>query len=302
MKRIGYSNPADDDYEDLDFREEFNLNRTPYEISEQVQNAIDNIISSCPETDWNEDLISFKLIERLREILSRYKLPRMVDGYGQSKFNLEAYKLTGKAEQTHGDIAFIITKVYPDHTKPISGVAFYEAKAARNEYYSDEKYPSFCIQQLRRLVTHTPKLNYLIYTKKKQHIGNSQWPAIDDLFHNRDRWGTNSNSKYVSAFTIDANFLKQCRDISQAATMVGLPFGSHFVNRVLSGRDLDYSRPVNETIKRWLKYTKRAAPLIVSISVHNERYDSPVCQLELPGFELVDLPKLSCGYKMIERK
>lgn len=101
-------------------------------------------------------------------------------------------------------------------------------------------------------------------------------------FHNR-----------FNAVTVDANFLKQCRSIETALLAVGQSFGEHFVKRVLSGLDLDYSRSIEKTIRRWLKCTKRAAPLVVSVSVHEEKDEHFSGQLELPGFERLDISELS---------
>lgn len=164
MTKIDYTE-SDIQYENnSDYRQEFDPTVTPSILSEQIQSTVDSIISQCQDVDWNEDLITFKIVENLRGILATYKLPDIVDNYSGNKFNFEAYKLTGKAEQSHGDIAVIITRKFLGKDIPISGVAFYEAKASSSGY---RQYPSFCIQQLRRLVTHTPKLSYLIYITRK---------------------------------------------------------------------------------------------------------------------------------------
>ena len=63
------------------------------------------------------------------------------------------------------------------------------------------------------------------------------------------------------------------------------------MQRVLSGRDLDYSRSVDKTIRRWLKYTRKSSPIIISVSIldnYGEHFDT---QLELPGLERVILEK-----------
>lgn len=278
---------------ELDDREEFDPLVTPDLLAEKIQNVVDSIISSCDDVDWSEDLISFNIVKELREVLAYYKLPRMLNMEPENKFNFEAYKLTGKAEQTHGDIAFVISrKIYG--SKPVSGVAFYEAKASGIGYKSD-MYPSFNIQQLRRLVTHTPKLSYLLYNRKSRRVVNDKWPIFTS--------DSKGYENQVHAITIDANFLKQYRSISEASMAFGQSFGYHFVQRVLSGRDLDYSRPVDETIRRWLKHTKRSAPLIISVSVFEEKEEHFSTQLELPGYEVVKFPEVSYKkYVQINRK
>lgn len=69
------------------------------------------------------------------------------------------------------------------------------------------------------------------------------------------------------------------------------------MNRVLSGQDLDYSRSVDQTIRRWLKQTKKAAPLVISISIHEEQNEQYSTQFELPGFEKVQFPEIGYSNK-----
>ena len=112
--------------EECDDRENFDPFVTPHTLATKIQDTVDSLIS-----------ISF-----------------------------EAYKLTGSAEKSHGHIAFIINRQIPSFSSPISGVAFYEAKAS-GIGYEGNRYPSFGLKQLSRLVTNTPKLSYLIYNKEK---------------------------------------------------------------------------------------------------------------------------------------
>lgn len=284
------------DEEKVDLRVEFDANETPHLISNQIQESLDKLISNCPDVDWNENLLTYKLIENLRYILSHYKMPGIIDDFSESKFNFEAYKLTGNAEKSHGDIAIVVTRKFGNRSKPISGVAFYEAKASEAGRYGSSNYPSFCIQQLRRLVTNTPKLNYLLYNKNKKKVNIRDWPTIED--HREWKFdGSNAN-----AIVIDANFLKECRNIEMATRAVGLPFGEHFVNRVLSGRELDYSRSVDKTIKRWLKHTRRSAPYVISVSIQEEFNEPFSNQLELPGFEKIEFPETSTQNNRVDNK
>ena len=286
--------------EELDPRVEFDAKTTPHMISSQIQSSVDEIISNCPEVDWNENLLTYKLIENLRYILSNYKMPGIIDYYSENKFNFEAYKLTGNAEQSHGDIAIVVNRKFGRSNKPISGVAFYEAKASALGLYRSSHYPSFCIQQLRRLVTNTPKLNYLLYSKESKKVNSRDWPTIEEPTSQYNEW--NSDGSYANAITIDANFLKESRNLEMATRTVGLPFGEHFVNRVLSGRELDYSRSVDKTLKRWLKYTRRSAPYVISVSVQEEFSEPFTSQLELPGFERVEFPELNVEHNRINNK
>ena len=269
-----------------DYRKEFDPIQTPSELSSNIQDVVDRILSQCPDCDWQEDLLTFKVIEALRYVLADYKLPNIESPLAGAKFDFEAYKLTGKAEQTHGDIAVIITRMFSDKTKPVSGVAFYEAKASGAHPDETWLFPAFCVQQLRRLVSNTPKLNYLFYNKQSRHYNSTRWPGVHEDKEQSEMSGIYTGPK-ANAITVDANFLKQYRDVNSALSNVGECFGSHFVERVLSGRDLDYSRSVDKTIRRWLKITRRASPIIISVSIYEEPGQTFSTQLELPGIEKV---------------
>ena len=76
-----------------------------------------------------KNLLSYQVIYAIRFVLRGYVFPNIRLHSNISKFAVEAYKLTGKAEQTHGDIAIVVTRSFPGTGHPISGVGFYEAKA-----------------------------------------------------------------------------------------------------------------------------------------------------------------------------
>ncbi|ENM3933174.1 hypothetical protein BVJ64_18085 [Vibrio cholerae] len=272
-----------------DYRKEFDPILSPSTLASNIQEVVDQIICKCPDCDWHEDLLTFKVIEALRDVLAKYKLPNTESPFEGGKFDFEAYKLTGKAEQSHGDIAVIITRLFSDKAKPISGVAFYEAKASGVHPNTSRPFPAFCVQQLRRLVSSTPKLNYLFYNKESRSYRSTRWTGRHED-ERQEVLGPKAN-----AIIVDANFLKQYRDVNSAMTNFGECFGSHFVDRVLSGKDLDYSRSVDKTIRRWLKVTRRASPMIISVSVYEDPSQTFSTQLELPGLEKVTFPKI--GYR-----
>lgn len=287
MTKFDYSEFDIEIEKNFDDREEFDPRTTPFSMEKHIQDSVDKIIEKCPDADWNENLITYKIIENIRHILSNYKVPGLDDIFSESTFNLEAYKLTGNSEKFHGDIAFIITRRFSERAEPTSGVAFYEAKASNNGQFSRKEYPSFCTHQLKRLVTHTPRLNYLIYNKEGCNIANHSWAMVEEMDFDSRR----QNYSRVNAAVIDANFLKNNRNINFALRTIGLSFGNHFVQRVLSGRDLDYSRSVDKTIRRWLKYTRKSSPIIISVSILDNSGEHFDTQLELPGFERVVLEK-----------
>jgi hypothetical protein len=270
--------------------EEFDEVETPSVLSDEIQTAVDRIIKGTHDVDWNEDSLTIRILGAIRNILSNYKIPFIDDNTLANKFDVEAYKLTGNPEHSHGDIAIIVTRLFPYFHIPTSGVAFYEAKAASNGR-SYKRFPSFSIQQLRRLVTNTPRLTYLIYDRNKRVVGSSDWPVNYSNLVSDYKTRYKHQAHSVRSYTVDANFLKNVKNIDCAVNLYGRTSGEHFVKSVLSGRELDYSRSVKKTIRKWLKITKKSNPLIVSISVHKPGDDLAKFQLELPGIKKIRLPE-----------
>ncbi len=255
-------------------RQNFDSSTSPQTLENQLQYVIDNIIRSCPDVDWSEDHISYLVVAAIRYVLGGYCIPNTDLSSDISKFDVEAYKLTSPAEKMHGDIAIVVSRFFDGHQ--ITGVGFYEAKASLDGY----KYPAYSFQQLRRLVTNTPKLSYLLYDKNSDIADVQEWPTLEE----RDDFKTRNN---FHARVIDANIIKQFKSLTAAAHFMSQSFGYHFVHKILSGRELDYSRPPIETIRRWLKETRRTTSLVISVAIQeNESYHIPA-QLQLPEFEKI---------------
>ena len=261
---------------DFDPREKFDSSRVPQHLATDLQDAVDKIIQQCPDVDWNENYLSYQVVSAIRSALSRYIFPNIKYHSGTSKFDVEAYKLTGQAEETHGDIAIVVSRSFHGNGRPISGVGFYEAKASSLAGHS---YPAFSFQQLRHLVTNTPKLTYLLYDRNPQIADTQEWPTLQEKVD--APW----DERKFCVRTVDANFVKQHRSLENAAHVMAQSFGYHFVQKTLSGRELDYSRPPIETIRRWLKVTRRTTAFVVSIAVQEDSNKPAHAQLQLPGFE-----------------
>ena len=260
----------------FDSRDKFDSINSPQRLANQLQDAVDKIIQQCPDVDWNENYLSYQVVSAVRSLLSRDIFPNIEFHSGISKFDVEAYKLTGQAEETHGDIAIVVSRSFHGSGRPISGVGFYEAKASSLAGHS---YPAFSFQQLRHLVTNTPKLSYLLYDRNPQIADTQEWPTLQEKVD--APW----DERKFCVRTVDANFVKQHRSLENAAHVMAQSFGYHFVQKTLSGRELDYSRPPIETIRRWLKVTRRTTAFVVSIAVQEDSNKPAHAQLQLPGFE-----------------
>jgi hypothetical protein len=247
-------------------------------LSAKIQAAVDEEVSRVAPTEWDENHLSFLVVRSIRRTLA--EVTSVTHNNGVIHLCAEAYKLTGTPERTHGDIAIAIQHVFGSGHE-IRGLGFYEAKASDDWY----RYPAFKFRQLQRLAAATPRLSYLFYDRHAE-------PACDNPFainidHNstrpyRSRWPS------VHARAVGANIIRGVRDPVTAARIYAEPFGYHLVARYFTGRDLDFSRPPADTLKRWLDATKRSPPIVIALAI--SELGSPTVQLQLPGFEVHQLP------------
>jgi hypothetical protein len=260
-------------------------------FTDMLQASIDEILANTSPTEWDENHLSFSIVQRLREVFCNSS-PIQVEN-GLIGLNAEAYKITGAIEQTHGDIAIVVHHMFDDR-RELRGIGFYEAKASS---VGINRYPAFDYRQLRRLVTSTPKLALLLYEQQSSSASSDPFNALVKDF--RSDWRRQYDEGY-RARTVEANLVVGLKDPNYAAHFYAEPFASHLVSRYLSGKDLDYSRPPLESLKRWLKVTKRSAPIIIAVRVIQADSSSfPELsilppEIELPsGYEIIPSPTSS---------
>ena len=254
---------------------------TPTDLAEILNSSVSYELDSIAPTEWDENYISFLLVRTLRKILQETSIfqSRHTDSQDHRlHIKAEAYKVTGAIERSHGDIVIAITHVIDRH--PLTGLGFYEAKAAGLNY----GYPAFKMRQLQRLTSGTPRLALLLYERSKMAVSDDDFPLIfsDPHQYNQDK------SQRVRV--LGANLASRFPDLN-FVSIYAQSFGHHFVTRYLSGRDLDYSRKPAESLQHWLKVTKRAPPLLVSIVLSNRDVEPPIPLLP----EYSPIPVLQIG-------
>ncbi|MCX5963164.1 MAG: hypothetical protein NT070_08455 [Cyanobacteria bacterium] len=253
-------------------------------IAADLNDAYERERNATEDVDLNEDLLSYKLVRTIRDVLTRPPDPHEeIDPENGFSLAVQAYKATGRLEQTHGDIAIVVTDV--DHH--VTGCGFYEAKAE----FHNGTYPSYKMRQIRRLESKTPRLAVVIYERDSK-------PVNDNLFDDSlPYWGgykpLNNNHQTLShCRVLPATWVRQFSRLDTAtALMPPCSFGHHFVTRYLLGRDLDFSRPPTETIDRWVRLTKRAPPIVLEIFISRNPdtiYENKPTLL-LPGSTLMSL-------------
>jgi hypothetical protein len=251
---------------------------TPTQLAEILNKLVSHELDGIASTEWDENHISFLLVRTIRNILqetSNFQTQQTDSQDHGLHIQAEAYKVTGEIERSHGDIVIAITHITDG--RPLTGLGFYEAKAAGLDY----GYPAFKMRQLQRLTSGTPRLSLLLYERSRMAVSDNDFPLLiqDQSQYNQQRVRVLS-ANLASRFP-DPNFV----------SMYAQSFGHHFVTRYLSGRDLDYSRKPAESLQHWLKVTKRAPPLLVSIVLSNRDMEPPIPLLP----EYLPIPILQIG-------
>jgi hypothetical protein len=255
---------------------------TAHELSRLINDDLEQRLQATELVDWAEDHLSIMLVEALRNILrkiSTISAPKEHRPYAEERngtnffFEVEVYKATGALERKHGDIAIVVEDVDLHR----AGTGFYEAKAEG----PCGGFPAFNMRQLRRLSSATPQLSLLLYQRSRESVSDDEYSLSKRL----DRPPSATSRLRV----IGANIAKRYKSPEDIPDLPQT-FGHHFVSRYLSGRDLDYSRDPLLAIERWLKVTRRASPLRVSIWISRtaSALEEPARILP-PGYERIPL-------------
>lgn len=250
---------------------------TAIELSKLIDRELEHRLECLEFVDWHEDHISLVLVDALRQTLrNTNRIVVHPTGWGEEEhffFEIEAYKATGALERSHGDIAIVVQDLDLGRV----GTGFYEAKAEG----PDGGYPAFNMRQLRRLSSSTPQLALLLYERAGKAVSNDEYS-----FCSRQYGRSHPMSRLR---VIGASIAKK---YSRPASIPDLPrsFGHHFVSRYLTGRDLDYARDPLLTIQRWLKITRRASPVVVSVRISRAPLppaDPMLIPFDEPGLALI---------------
>jgi hypothetical protein len=225
-------------------------------IVSELNSTYDYEAAKVEHVDISEDSLSLKLVQSIRSVLAKPPAPDEYPGHDSGIYlDVQAYKATGRLEQTHGDIAIVVT----DIDRRMTGTGFYEAKAE----FQDGMYPSYKMRQIQRLESNTPRLAIAIYELNAK-------PVSDDPIDYSLPW-RESGEHYQARSrcrVLPASWVREFSHLSHATNLMQpCSFGHHFVSKYLLGQDLDYSRPPTAAIDRWIRHTRRASPIILKIVI-----------------------------------
>jgi hypothetical protein len=206
-------------------------------IMEQTINKIEKTIASiCINShprEWDENFISFRLMQELRQIFNK-KVMKIADF--SKLVNWESYKNKGKQETHYGDIALLVTIQFSSG-ETLKGVACLEAK--RN--YNSGNFEAITIEQLERIANNMPYSHLLLY--------NFPDISLPLKFQVPNTW---KSYMWVAPINTAKQLLKQTGSENWKVLRTSFPFTMFLTSRIFWGLDLDYREEVIKDIEEGL--------------------------------------------------
>jgi hypothetical protein len=126
------------------------------DLALRTEEAISESIKKTQANAWDENHLTFKWLDAITQLLDG----QTVLEPGQTRrIACSAFKLKGKLEQEHGDVAVIVNLAFEDGDE-LEGVGFLEAK--RRDRYGTG-FPALDVKQLKRLYKGTDYAKVLLY-------------------------------------------------------------------------------------------------------------------------------------------
>lgn len=200
------------------------------DIASEIEHVIDAICERTKRHSWDENHISYLLVEELGRLLSDHR----VHFKGWSKVvRWQAYKNKGKIENAHGDIALLLNIQFS--TKEVlRGVAFLEAKRE----YEPEMFGSLKLEQVDDILANTPYSQLLLYYRDKL-----KWPV---KWPGSDEW---ESHMWISPLNSVSPLLRQLAPRHNGKVQrICLPFSMFLTARAFWGLDLDYRQELYDNI------------------------------------------------------
>ncbi len=156
-----------------------------------METTINNRLHSITADDWNENNVSFKTMEAIREALSEKELAGPT---GLQHITCSCFKLNGKSETMNGDIAVWVDILFRTGDR-FSGCGLLEAKAKKHSsgnYDELERKPNKSTQkaQLEYIKENTRYPQLLMYASERivsDHMRNNAVPRLIEMLEASSR-------------------------------------------------------------------------------------------------------------------
>ncbi|MDQ0737265.1 hypothetical protein [Pseudomonas sp. W4I3] len=200
---------------------------TPSEWLKRIDFLINKEVTSDPDRGWNEDIITYKILNSLTKRLKKVT----ITSPAPQNIAWDLYKFIGKNFETkYGDIAILVKFTFPNGAEK-EGVAFLEAKRL---YAQSNSFKALSFEQLQLQLANTHAHRTLLY--------------VD---HASSRHATNLELQYCSTFQQDALSEGRALTVLSETTVSledknltlldhSLPLSYILTTRYFKGMELDY--------------------------------------------------------------
>jgi len=235
------------------------------EVALEIEKVLGESITESFAHDEPEDVITFSLVRQLQNILADRSIAGIQEFY---KIHCETAKLKGKAEELHGDIAFVVRQKKIDGSV-ITGVGFLEAKI-RNQQTG--RFDAFKLNQIKRQLSRSPLLFVLPYDYESP---STAYPSMAIPYSSFCRECNDLDFKFSRACAIPAEIVLRHRRLDTSLYRFSLPIGYQIALRFLRGFDLHYAPLTGDRIETFLENLPARYVLDVTIGEteghqHNE--------------------------------
>lgn len=193
-----------------------------------IEKALGEAILGCSGRHWDEDHITHTWLTKLvgmgpSLMLSSGSCPSM---------KWDVFKLRGKLENQHGDVAFVVRLTFKNGSVK-TGVGLLEAK----RLYSTERYDAIDDEQLRREVKNSAAHQVLLYNDKAPNLESALvwWHLFRPSFF---------ESCPFPAMVVPTRLVLASGLRDGALNWHGVPLSEQIVMRYFRGLDLDFEEQV----------------------------------------------------------
>ena len=205
------------------------------EFVHDVDDVINNTVTSKHKQSWNENHITYSLIDRFCYRYARVQVHGLRDSLACT---WEAFKLKGYAEQAFGDLAVLIS-LRTQSTPFFVGVGLIEAKL---RYFPSGRFEAANRTQLQRLNEQAPLLKLMLYDWSVSDAHTDNTIAADTLatapvIYKKSASG-NTLVVPTCTYCIAASAALSQRRISTDLYPFGITLGTQICSRYMRGFDL----------------------------------------------------------------
>jgi hypothetical protein len=207
------------------------------------ENTIQTAVVKAYPTAWDEDHITFSIVQKLYEQLRDQTIEGLTRPF---TVQWTAFKATGKLEHNHGDLA-VLVRYKSWESEILEGVGYLEAKRIYPRHDEYERYDAFNSSQLRRINDRTNYPLLLLYDYRR--ILDFADSLLFQPFISRPRSSMSFTSPFTHAVVVQGSLVLELNDCSRRLHKYSMPLSHQICARFLQAKDLDFDRNSVEAAK-----------------------------------------------------